>query len=78
MALGVNAFKEFLPMKPGDVPGTAADTSAMEAWTGSQHNSPYAKEWLALWPGAASFTECEGVIPGLARRRAPLGRKNLM
>ncbi|AII46094.1 hypothetical protein KR49_06465 [Synechococcus sp. KORDI-49] len=39
-ALGVNAIKEFLPMQPGDVPATAADTSALEAWTGFKPNTP--------------------------------------
>jgi len=32
--LGITAVKEFLPMQPGDVPATAADTSALEAWIG--------------------------------------------
>jgi UDP-glucuronate 4-epimerase len=39
-ALGVTAVKEFLPMQPGDVPATAADTSALEAWTGFKPNTP--------------------------------------
>jgi UDP-glucuronate 4-epimerase len=34
LALGMTAQKQFLPMQPGDVPATAADTSALEAWTG--------------------------------------------
>lgn len=33
-ALGREALKEFLPMQPGDVPATYADTTALEAWTG--------------------------------------------
>lgn len=33
-AIGVTAQKQFLPIQPGDVPVTAADTSALEAWTG--------------------------------------------
>ena len=32
--LGKPAIKEFLPMQPGDVPATYADTSALEAWIG--------------------------------------------
>ncbi|WP_338429763.1 NAD-dependent epimerase [Synechococcus elongatus] len=39
-ALGITAQKEFLPMQPGDVPATAADTSALEAWTGFRPNTP--------------------------------------
>ena len=39
-ALGITAKKEFLPMQPGDVPATAADTSALEAWTGFKPNTP--------------------------------------
>jgi len=39
-ALGVTASKELLPMQPGDVPATAADTRALEAWTGFKPNTP--------------------------------------
>jgi UDP-glucuronate 4-epimerase len=38
-ALGFTAIKEFLPMQPGDVPATAADTAALEAWTGFRPNT---------------------------------------
>jgi UDP-glucuronate 4-epimerase len=33
-ALGVTAQKRFLPMQPGDVPITSADTGSLEAWVG--------------------------------------------
>jgi UDP-glucuronate 4-epimerase len=39
-ALGVTAEKELLPMQQGDVPATAADTSALEAWVGFKPNTP--------------------------------------
>jgi UDP-glucuronate 4-epimerase len=39
-ALGLRAEKRFLPLQPGDVPATAADTSALEAWTGFKPNTP--------------------------------------
>jgi UDP-glucuronate 4-epimerase len=39
-ALGVTAKKQYLPMQPGDVPATAADTSALEAWIGFKPNTP--------------------------------------
>jgi len=39
-SLGITASKQFLPMQPGDVPATAADTSALEAWTGFKPNTP--------------------------------------
>jgi len=39
-ALGITATKELLPMQPGDVPATAADTAALEAWTGFKPNMP--------------------------------------
>lgn len=39
-ALGMDAIKEFRPMQQGDVPATAADTSALEAWTGFKPNTP--------------------------------------
>jgi UDP-glucuronate 4-epimerase len=38
-ALGMTAKKEFLPMQPGDVLTTAADCSALEAWTGFKPNT---------------------------------------
>lgn len=39
-ALGITAEKQLLPMQAGDVPATAADTSALEAWTGFRPNTP--------------------------------------
>jgi UDP-glucuronate 4-epimerase len=45
-ALGITAEKQFLPMQPGDVPATAADTSALEAWTGFKPTTPV-KEGVA-------------------------------
>ena len=45
-ALSIKATKEFLPMQPGDVPATAADTSALETWTGFKPNTPV-KEGVA-------------------------------
>ena len=39
-ALGLTAEKRFLPMQPGDVPATAADTAALEAWTGFRPQTP--------------------------------------
>lgn len=39
-ALGITAEKQFLPMQPGDVPATSADTSALEAWVGFKPNTP--------------------------------------
>ncbi len=38
-SLGVSAIKEFLPMQPGDVPATSADTSALEDWIGFKPNT---------------------------------------
>ena len=38
-ALGVTAEKQLMPMQPGDVPATAADTSALEAWVGFKPNT---------------------------------------
>jgi UDP-glucuronate 4-epimerase len=37
--LGITAIKEFMPMQPGDVPATAADTSALETWIGFKPNT---------------------------------------
>jgi len=33
-ALGRPAIRDLQPMQPGDVPATAADTTALEAWVG--------------------------------------------
>ncbi len=38
-ALGVKAKKTFLPMQPGDVPATAADTTSLENWIGFKPNT---------------------------------------
>ena len=45
-ALGVTAEKRLLPMQPGDVQATAADTSALEAWVNFKPNTPV-KEGVA-------------------------------
>lgn len=47
-ALGITAIKDFRPMQPGDVPATAANTSALKAWTGFKPNTP-------VKDGVASF-----------------------
>ncbi|MEB3307371.1 MAG: NAD-dependent epimerase [Cyanobacteriota bacterium] len=39
-ALGITAEKTYLAMQPGDVPATAADTSALENWTGFRPDTP--------------------------------------
>lgn len=56
--LGITAVKEFLPMQPGDVPATAADTSALESWTGFKPNTPV-KEGVARF--VAWYREFYGV-----------------
>ena len=38
-ALGLTAIKEFLPMQPGDVPATAADTTSLESWVNFKPNT---------------------------------------
>lgn len=45
-ALGITATKQFLPMQPGDLQTTAADTSALEAWIGFRPSTPV-KEGVA-------------------------------
>ena len=39
-ALGITAEKQMMPMQPGDVQATAADTSALEAWVNFRPNTP--------------------------------------
>ena len=38
--LGAKAVMDFLPMQPGDVPATSADTTALESWIGFKPNTP--------------------------------------
>lgn len=39
-ALGKTAQKNYLPMQPGDVPATAANTDELNAWVGFKPNTP--------------------------------------
>ena len=39
-ALGKKAIKEMMPMQPGDVPVTSADTSKLGEWVGFRPNTP--------------------------------------
>ncbi len=39
-ALGVVAQKNYLPMQPGDVPATYADTQELDAWVGFKPTMP--------------------------------------
>jgi UDP-glucuronate 4-epimerase len=39
-ALGREAIRDLRPMQPGDVPATAADTRALEAWVGFRPHTP--------------------------------------
>ena len=39
-ALGMEAKKDFMPMQPGDVPATSADTRELGSWVGFQPNTP--------------------------------------
>ncbi|MFM7264952.1 MAG: NAD-dependent epimerase/dehydratase family protein [Cyanobium sp.] len=41
-ALGRPAIRDLQPIQPGDVPSTAADTSALEAWVGFRPSTPIA------------------------------------
>ncbi len=38
-ALGITAKKNYLPMQPGDVPATAANTDELDAWVGFKPNT---------------------------------------
>ncbi len=39
-AMGIKAIKEYLPMQPGDVEETAADTTSLEEWINFAPNTP--------------------------------------
>jgi UDP-glucuronate 4-epimerase len=50
-ALGREAIRDLQPMQPGDVPATAADTAALEAWVGFRPTTPIelGVERFAAW-----------------------------
>ena len=50
-ALGREAVKELLPLQPGDVEATAADTTLLEAWVGFRPSTPLEQgvERFAAW-----------------------------
>ncbi len=50
-ALGREAIKTFLPLQPGDVEATAADTALLEAWVGFRPCTPLQEgvEHFAAW-----------------------------
>jgi len=48
--LGITAKKNYLPMQPGDVPATAANTDELEAWIGFKPNT-------AVNDGVARFVQ---------------------
>ena len=49
-ALGKEAIKTFLPMQPGDVPATSADTTRLGAWVGFRPDTPVSE-------GVGSFVD---------------------
>ena len=49
-ALGITAVKNYLPMQPGDVPATSANTDELNAWVGFKPNT-------AVKDGVARFVE---------------------
>ena len=49
-SLGLTAKKVLLPIQPGDVPATAANTSALEAWVDFRPNT-------SVYDGVAKFVE---------------------
>ncbi|OGB28544.1 MAG: protein CapI [Burkholderiales bacterium RIFCSPLOWO2_12_FULL_61_40] len=50
LALGKKAVKNYLPLQPGDVPATAANTDELSAWVGFKPNTP-------IKDGVAKFVE---------------------
>ena len=49
-ALGITAVKNYLPMQPGDVPATSANTDELNAWVGFKPNT-------AVKDGVARFVD---------------------
>ncbi len=48
--IGKNAIKEFLPLQPGDVPGTNSDCSALEKWINFKPNT-------SIYEGVGKFID---------------------
>ncbi len=54
-ALGRKAQRNYLPMQPGDVPATSANTDELDAWVGFKPNTPVRE-------GVRRFVEVRGVL----------------
>lgn len=48
-SMGIEAKKNFLPMQPGDVPATSADTSELNTWVGFRPSTPVAVGVKRFW-----------------------------
>jgi UDP-glucuronate 4-epimerase len=70
-SLGFTAEKELLQMQPGDVPATAADTSALEAWVGFKPNTPVVEGVARFVAWYRSFTGYEHVNDWTFRNELP-------
>lgn len=58
-ALGKTAIKEFMPLQPGDVIATAADTSDLDKWVGFAPNTPLQQ---GLWNFANWFLSYNNIM----------------
>ena len=54
-SLGITAIKEFLPMQPGDVPATSADTTALQQWIDFKPILQYKRAFQDLSHGTEIF-----------------------
>ncbi len=55
-SIGREAKKEFLPMQPGDVYRTYADSSALDEATGFKPDTPLQTGKTAPWHGSKNIT----------------------
>ena len=53
-ALGRKAERNYLPMQPGDVPATFADTTLLTEWTGHKPGTPIRREFDSLSTGTSA------------------------
>lgn len=58
-ALGKTAIKEFMPLQPGDVIATAADTSDLDKWVGFAPNTPLQQ---GIWNFANWFLSYKNIM----------------
>jgi len=61
-ALDKTAEKNFLPMQPGDVPATYADTTELDGWSASNQTLQCERVWRVSLPGIRHITAVSAAL----------------